>query len=293
MEPLNLSIVILTSNEEIHIERLLKNIAPIAKSIYIIDSLSTDRTLEIAQEFKNIYCIQHEWPGNQATQFNWALDNIDIKTKWIMRLDADEYLSQDLIDRLRRDLPSLPEEVSAISLRLQHNFLGKKLKGGTGNVYITRIFRNGKAAYEERLMDERFVVFEGETVRWDEPFVDDNLNDLTWWTTKHNGYATREAMALLDEEFGLSNLELDSSSKSNKKKSIYLRLPLFWRSFSYFIYRYFFRGGFLEGKRGFIWCFLQGWWYRTLVDAKIYEVKKKCGNNPEKIRTYFKEKYNL
>ena len=290
---LDLTIIILTYNEEKHIRRLLDNVTPIAKEIYIIDSFSTDRTIEIAREYPNVRILQHKWENNHAKQFNWGLMEANPKTEWIMRLDADEYLEIDLIKRLQKELPYLPNEISSINLCLRHKFMEKFLRGGTGSVYLTRIFRNGKAQSEERLMDEHIKILEGKTITWKEHFVDDNLNDLSWWTAKHNGYATREAAALLDEEYGLSDMQLTEDSKTNKKKSFYLRLPLFWRAFAYFIYRYFVRGGFLEGKEGFIWCFLQGWWYRTLVDAKIFEIKKKCGKNPKKIKEYLKSQYGI
>lgn len=270
---LDLTVIILTFNEEIHIKRVLDNVTPLAKEVVIVDSFSTDKTLDIAREYPNVRILQHVWENNHAKQFNWGLKEADIKTEWILRLDADEYLEEGLIEKMKSELPHLPERISAINLRLRHKFMGKFLKGGTGKIYLTRLFRNGKAKSEERLMDEHIQVLEGETATWKETFVDDNLNDLTWWTAKHNGYATREAMAMMMEEG-------NPGSASSKKKGFYSRLPLFWRSFAYFLYRYFLRGGFLEGKAGFMWCFLQGWWYRTLVDAKIEEQRARRNEVP-------------
>ena len=163
---------------------------------------------------------------------------------------------------------------------------------------MSRFFKYGKAKSENRQMDEHMEISEGRKIQWEEAFYDDNLNHLGWWTTKHNGYSIREAVDLLDAEYGFTELNDGGTiggqaSGTRRAKLRYAKLPLFWRSFAYFLYRYFLKGGCLEGKEGFIWCFLQGWWYRTLVDAKIYEIKKVCGNDKEKIREYLRKEYNI
>lgn len=296
---LDLTVIILTYNEEIHIRRCLENVCPIAKKVIVVDSLSTDKTVEICHEFPNVDVVVHKYPGNQAEQFNWALDNLKIETEWILRLDADEYLTPELIEELREKLPNMDKDVSALSLSLSRAYCGKILHHGIVNgIWITRIFRRGKARYEKRLMDEHLSV-EGEIVRMKHQFVDDNLMTIGQFTIKHEGYASREAALLLDAEYCLtdiSNVPQDHGEEVEKKraqKARYARMPLFWRAFGYFIYRYIIKFGFLDGKEGFLWDFLQGWWYRTLVDAKVYEIKKACGNDKEKMRTYLKEKYNI
>lgn len=120
---------------------------------------------------------------------------------------------------------------------------------------------------------------------------------MTWWTTKHNGYATREAIDLLLTEYGVyENTVVNSgehSSAIRKKKLKYIKMPLFWRAFAFFFLRYFIRLGFLDGKEGFLWHFLQGWWYRTLADAKVYEIKQMCYYDKELIMKYLEEKYDI
>lgn len=296
-EKLDISVIILTYNEERHIRRCLDRVRDIAHKIFVIDCFSEDRTVQIAEEYQEVQVLQHKWT-NHATQFNWALENAPIRTTWVLRLDADEYLEEETKERMRRELPSICEDISAIDLRLKHIFMGRHINGGTGRKYITRIFRYGKAKSEIRQMDEHIVVFDGRIDRWEEANVDDNQNDLTWWTAKHNGYSIREAIDLLNIEYNLFPNEeegniSDQASSTRKLKEKYARMPLFWRSFAYFLYRYFIKGGILEGKEGFIWCFLQGWWYRTLVDAKIYEIKKKCGKDPERIKEYILRNYNI
>lgn len=293
---LDLSVIILTGNEEIHIKRCLDKISPYVKEVFVVDCYSTDKTVEIAKQYKNVSVLYNNWV-NYATQMNWAIKNAPIKTEWVLRLDADEYLEPALIERMQRELHSLPDNVSAINIRLKHVFLGKFIKGGTGKKYLTRIFRNGRAVSENRQMDEHLKLTSGELVTWEEAFYDDNLNNLKWWTNKHNGYAIREAADLLDFEYNLTNAERNElegqAGAQRSKKHKYAKMPLFWRAFFYFCIRYFLKGGMFEGKEGFLWCFLQGWWYRTLVDAIIFEIKQKTGGDRGKIRQLLKDEYNI
>ncbi len=297
---LDLSVVILTYNEEIHIRRCLENVASIAKDIFIIDSFSTDRTLDIAKEYPNVHILQNRWV-NYATQFNWALENAKISTKWVLRLDADEYLTDGLKLELENRLAGIDEKYTGIIFPLRRVFLGKTIRKGMPRIMLLRIFQYGKAKSEVRMMDEHIQLFEGEAIEFENEFADDNLNNLSWWTNKHVGYAIREAVDLLDVEFDLtgsakSDSDIKTSSQAmvkRMKKHKYARQPLFWRSFAYFCYRYFFKLGFLEGKEAFLWHFLQGWWYRTLVDAKVMEIKRKCGNDKDQIRQLLKSEYNI
>lgn len=296
---LDLSVIILTYNEEIHIRRCLENVKQFDSKVYVVDCFSIDRTAQIAKEL-GAEVIEHEWPGNQAEQFNWALDNLPITTEWILRLDADEYLLPGLIEELLEKLPVIPESVSALSLSLARAFCGKILHHGiVNNIRIIRIFRKGKARYEKRLMDEHLSVLSGETIDMKNQFVDDNRMPIGLFIDKHNGYATREAALLLDAEYHLTNMDSlpqDYGREVEKKrtqKARYARMPLFWRAFGYFVYRYIIKLGFLDGKEGFLWDFLQGWWYRTLVDAKVYEIKKACGDDKEKMRHFLQDKYNI
>ena len=296
---LDITVVILTYNEELHIRRCLENVNTFAKKVYVIDCYSTDKTVTIAQEL-GAEVVSHKWPGNQAEQFNWALDNIKIETEWILRLDADEYLLPDLVEELYERLPSLPNNVSALSLSRARAFYGKVLKHGiVDNIKIIRIFRIGKARYEKRLMDEHLSVLSGETIEMQHQFIDDSRIPIGQFVNKHNDYASREAALLLDAEFHLTDTNSipqehgKEVEKKRAQKEKYAKMPLFWRAFGYFCYRYIFKLGFLDGKEGFLWDFMQGWWYRTLVDAKIFEMKKACGNDPEKIKQYLKTMYNI
>ena len=298
---LDLSVIILTYNEELHLRRCLENVQPIAKDVFVIDSFSTDRTLQIASEFPNVQVLQNKWENNYAKQFNWGLEHAPIRTKWVLRLDADEYLMPDLVKELQEKMPTLPEEVSGCIFNRRHIFMNQWMKRGIYPVKLLRVFRYGKGMCEQRLMDEHIQLLEGSAVEFEHDFCDHNLNDLSWFCHKHVNYAIREAVDLLDIELNLTGAaETDDNKEISKqaiakrmKKHKYAQQPLFWRSFAYFCYRYFFKGACLDGKVGFIWTFLQGWWYRTLVDAKVFEIKKACGNDKEKIRRYLKEHYQI
>lgn len=297
---LDITVIILTYNESLHIKRCLDRISPFVKKVFIVDSYSSDDTLDIAKKYSNVTILQNKWV-NYATQFNWALENAPINSKWVLRLDADEYLTEELKNELENCLPSLENDITGIVFPLRRVWMGKTIRHGMPQVKLLRLFQYGKAKSEVRLMDEHIQLLEGKSIEFEYEFADDNLNNLSWWTNKHIGYAIREAVDLLDMEFNLTGSadadlqkELNDQAKSKRmKKHKYAKQPLFWRSFAYFCYRYFFKLGFLDGKEGFLWHFLQGWWYRTLVDAKVFEIKKACGNNPQKIKEYLNTEYHI
>lgn len=297
---LDVSVIILTYNEEIHIRRCLENVNRFASNVLVVDCFSTDKTVEIAKSL-GANVIQHAWPGNQAEQFNWALKNLVITTKWILRLDADEYLMPELIEELNRKLPALADGITGVIFNRRHIFMGKWMKRGIYPVKLLRLFQTGKGVCEQRLMDEHIQLLEGRAVEFEHDFCDHNLNDLSWFCHKHVNYAIREAVDLLDIELDLTgatetdeNKHISAQALSKRmKKHKYAKQPLFWRSFAYFCYRYFLKGACLDGKIGFIWTFLQGWWYRTLVDAKVFEIKQTCGTDKERIKRYLKEHYNI
>ena len=259
---MDIAVVVLTRNEERHITRCLESVRAIAKEIFIVDCFSDDKTAELAKA-QGAQVFEHEWPGIHALQMNWALEHLPITAKWVLRLDADEYLEPALVEEIKAKLDTLPDEVTGVRLLLGRCFMGRKiLHGGTNKIRLLRLFRTGVARCEQKLMDEHIDLARGTVIDFTHRFWDDNRNDLSWWTAKHDGYAFREAVDLLLAKDGLG------------KKRFYRRLPLFWRAFAYFLYRYFLRLGFLDGAEGFLWHFLQGWWYRTLVDAKVLELQR-------------------
>lgn len=292
MEPTDISTIVLTYNEELHIRRCLENAKRYAAHVFVVDSFSTDRTVEIARSL-GAQVVQHEFI-NHSKQFNWALQNLPIATEWVWRQDADEILSDELIEEIRSRVGREGDEVNGYSAKVQWVFMGRAIKHGVTTTALLRLFKPKSTICEVRYMDEHMQV-KGTVGEFKGIFYDHNLNGLTWWTQKHNGYATREAVDLLLTEYGLieegeGNIG-EHSRAVRKNKLRYVKLPLFWRAAAFFGYRYFLKLGFLDGKEGFLWHFLQGWWYRTLADAKVYEIKKRFDFDDERVKAYLKETY--
>lgn len=295
----SLSAIVLTHNEERHLARCLESLNRLEAEIFVVDSYSTDRTKDIALQ-KGAKFYQNPWT-NYASQFNWALDNCPIRTDWVIRIDADEYLDDRLIDQINRHLGQIGNEYTGIRVKRIMYFMDRPLRrGGMYPIWHLKIWRRGIARCEQRWMDERMVLSQGKVTELDGDLVDHNLNNLTWWTAKHNGYATREAIDILDRIYGFTQAVSMSSkffgtSEERRRwlKHRYLKLPLFVRPFMFFLVRYFIQLGFLEGKRGFVWNVLQCFWYRYLVDAKIDEAYRKAGRNKEKLIEYFKMEYGI
>ncbi len=297
----DVTVIILTKNEELHLGRCLERLRALGpRRVVVVDSESTDATVEIARR-EGAEVVVHPWPGNQAAQFNWALDALDIRSEWVLRLDADEYLSPELTEEIRTKLPAMPADVGALVLPLGRYFLNRRLRHGIVNgVAMVRMFRRGCCRYEQRLMDEHLQILSGRALTLTHPFYDHSLLPLSAFIAKHNGYADREAALLLAEKYkdaapdeGNEGGLAEAVAAKRRQKSMYGRMPLFWRSTAYFVYRYFFKLGFLDGKEGFLWDFLQGWWYRTLVDAKVMEVERACGADAGRIREFLAERYGI
>jgi glycosyltransferase involved in cell wall biosynthesis len=273
-----LSVIILTYNEERHLARAIRCVMETAQ-IFVVDSYSTDHTIELARQM-GAYTVQHRFV-HQAQQFQWALDNLPIETEWVMRLDADEVLVPELVEELTRKLPHLPLDVTGVNLNRRHIFLDRWIKyGGRYPLALLRIWRKGAAKIEPRWMDEHIVLLQGRAVTFEHDFSDHNLNDLTFFTDKHNRYATREAIDVLRTRYALGSTDvapitLNASrlavAKRWIKERVYNGLPFWLGPLGYFIYRYFFQLGFLDGSEGLIYHFLQGFWYRFLVAAKVLE----------------------
>lgn len=268
----NISVIILTKNEKLHIGRCLERLRDLnPRQIFVVDCFSTDGSDKSAAEL-GATVVQHEWPGLYAKQFNWALDNLPIKAKWVLRMDADEYLTPETIERLKEELPKLSDDVSGLTLELKRRFMGGEIRHGTNGIRLLRIFKYGVGRCEERAMDEHILLSKGRCIDFDGAFYDDNLNTFEWWQEKHRGYAKREA---LDAISLFNNPErLKNPSATDRKKIKYYKLPRYLRAVAYFCIRYFLKLGFLDGVAGFRWHFWQGLWYRWIVDREIGRAKR-------------------
>jgi glycosyltransferase involved in cell wall biosynthesis len=291
------SAIILTLNEELHLERCIRSIESFCKDVFVVDSGSTDATREIAESLGAVV-LENEWI-NYAKQFNWAIDNAPIDTQWVMRIDADEYATPELAREIQQRLPGLGEEVTAVNLRRRVHFMGRWIRYGSYYpTILLRIWRHGRGRCEDKWMDEHIQLDGGSALIFEHDFVDDNLHDLTWWTEKHNGYATREAVDLLNLKYGLLDdvpalLGGQAGGKRWIKENVYARIPRGIRAGLYTAYRYFLRLGFLDGTQGFFFHFLQGFWYRFLVDAKVWDIERRARERGVDVKTVLIEDYGV
>ncbi len=287
-----LTAVILTRDEARHIERCIASVAGLAARIVVVDSGSTDATVALARA-AGADVLEHPWI-NYATQFNWALDSAEIATPWTLRLDADEVVLPELAASLGAFLAGSPAAAGATVDRRIH-FLGRWMRwGGVYPVAQLRLFRTGRGRCEDRWMDEHIAV-DGPVVHLAGDIADINLNNIGWWTAKHNAYATREAVdaILADGAPAPAGLARQARAKRWVKHEVYGRLPLGLRALLYFLYRYVLRFGWLDGWQGLVFCALQGGWYRFLVDVKIAELRGLMQERGQDLATVVRDEYGL
>jgi len=294
----DISVIILTFNEEKHIKRCVESLLAFTDKIFIVDSGSTDKTVEIAESL-GAKVVQRPWV-NYAIQFNYGIQHNPFNTTWLMRMDADEYVLPALAAEINQKLSETAPEIGGMYIKRRVIFFDKWIRHGAYYpIWLLRIWRSGQGACEESWMDEHITLTSGKTIQMENDIVDHNLNNLTWWTQKHNLYAIREVIDLLNIKYNFRNFESvepnffgSQEQRTRFLKVKYASIPLFIRPIIYFIYRYIFRFGFLDGKQGFIWHFLQGFWYRFLVDAKVYEVYHRVGKDKKAIEKFFKDEFN-
>ena len=272
----DLTAIILTKNEEANIEACIQSIQQFAKRIVVVDSGSTDRTADIAKSYEaDVY--EHPFE-NYARQFNWGIENTNIRTKWTLRLDADERFTPALCEELEKKMRLHEnDDVNGFVLEAWLFFMGKCLKYGGSRKKKLMVFKTGKGYIEDRRMDEHTLLTEGRALEIKEKFLHYDFKDLTTYINKLNWYATREMQDYLDRQknsvaFDGTNAEISRTRKL--KFGLYYRFPMFFRSWLLFVFNYYIKGGFLNGREGYIYTYLYSRFYRTLVDAKIYEQLK-------------------
>ncbi len=293
----DLSVIILTHNESRHIRRCLESLRPVTDKFFIVDSSSTDDTVAIAERLGAVV-VQNPWVS-YAFQFNFGIENNPFKTTWLMRMDADEYLTPELAAEINAKLPSAEPGTAGLYVKRRVFFMDKWIKnGGYYPIWLLRLWRREQGRCEELWMDEHIKVEGGITQNLVHDIVDHNLNNLTWWTQKHNNYAIREVIDLLNIKYNFEEKATvtpaffgTQEQRTRYLKIKYAGLPLFTRPFLYFFYRYFLKLGFLDGTKGLIWHVLQGFWYRFLVDAKVYEVYRSAGREKSDLINHFLVEY--
>jgi len=278
------SIVILTYNSELSIADTLQSVVSLSDDIHVVDSFSKDRTVEIAQAF-GTRVVEHGFE-NYGAQRNWAITSLDLKYRWQLHLDADERLTPELL----KEIASLPSESSVNGFYIPRvmTYLGRYIRhGGMYPTWHMRLFRTGYGICESRKYDQHFYVTAGETGQLKGEMIDDLRMPLTEWTFRHNRWSDAEVEELsAGEGTGRVEARLGGNPVERKRylRRFYNEAPLFVRPFALFFYRYFLRLGFLDGKEGFIFYVLQTFWFRFLVDAKLFERRKALAEEKQALR---------
>ncbi len=279
MQTTAITAVVLTYNEEKNLPACLKSLQGFCP-VFVLDSGSNDNTLDIAAQYKAQ--IFHHNFINHSEHWSWALENLPFESEWMLALDADYVVSDELKQKIKAEIQSVPTYVNGIYVKYRYHFGGNAIRfGGTRHDRL-QIIRLGHAKLDSSdLVDNRFVV-DGETISWDKYIYEKNYydEDISIWMAKQDKYAIRLAV---EEELrkqghiawqGNPSLFGTPDQRVTWLRQKWLKLPLFIRPFFYFVFRYIFALGFLDGKGGFLYHFLQGFVLRVMIDWKIGQLRK-------------------
>ncbi|MBA2262321.1 MAG: glycosyltransferase family 2 protein [Solirubrobacterales bacterium] len=271
-----LAVVILTLDEEPNIRQCLESVLGWADEVFVLDSGSRDATVEIARA-SGAVTAQNPFV-NYSRQRNHAINELPIRCEWILFLDADEWMPGPLKQEISALLESSPVE-DGFYIKWRMIWMGRWIRRGYYPTWILRLFRHGKAHCEDRAVNEHLIV-EGSTGHLRHDFMHEDRKGVFAWIAKHNEYATREASELLAGAQAADYREIDATltgTQAQRKRwvryRIWNRLPPLLRPFLYFFYRYVIKGGFVDGREGFIFHFLHALWYPLLIDVKYIELK--------------------
>jgi glycosyltransferase involved in cell wall biosynthesis len=272
------SVIILAFNSSDSIADTLASVAALTDDIHVVDSGSSDGTVEIATSL-GAQVLHHAFV-NYGDQRNWAIDNIAVKYAWQLHLDADERPEESL----RAEILALPENTDRDGFFLQRylRFMNRTLKHNLAPTWHMRLFRTGRGRCEQRNYDQHFYCL-GPTAQLKGVMIDDNRMSLSEWTYRHNRWSDAEVRELMSHSIeGRIESKLAGNIVERKRymRGQYDRAPLFLRAFALFFYRYFVKLGFLDGIEGLIFCILQTLWFRFLIDAKLLEAKRKNATSP-------------
>ncbi len=272
-----LTAVVLTFNEEANLGACLKSLLPLATAIFVVDSGSTDGTVELAQRL-GATVVFHEFERH-ALQWQWALQNLPITTAWVLALDADQSLSPELREEIKEFLSGEPEAVG-VYLRRRQIFRGKPIRfGGYGNKHLLKLFRLQAVHIDvDEFVDHHFAV-NGPTWKLRNFMIEENHNedDINAWIAKHTRYAMLQAREEVARMPPAGRFWGTADERVRWLKRLWARQPLYIRPFVYFFYRYIIRLGVLDGRQGLIFHFMQALWYRLLVDVNISQLREGNG----------------
>ncbi len=268
------SVIILAFNSVDTLGTTLAQAQEISDDIQVVDSFSTDDTVALCRQY-GAQVVQHAFE-NYGVQRNWAIDNLVLRYPWQLHLDADERLTPELIASMRA-LPENPSHSGFLIPRLVQ-FLGRQLRhGGMSPTWHLRLFRNGAGRCEERKYDQHFYLAQGSAGQLQGYMIDEIRMSLSEWTARHNRWSDAEVMEQTAAMNGVGvqpRLMGNPLERKRFLRGLYNDAPLFVRPYALFFYRYIIRLGFLDGWEGFIFWTLQTFWFRFLIDAKLFEQRK-------------------
>ncbi|ETW98289.1 MAG: hypothetical protein ETSY1_19400 [Candidatus Entotheonella factor] len=282
---MSIAVIVLTYNEARNLSACLTSIADWANELYIVDSGSTDPTVAIARQH-GAQVVEHAFESH-AKQWQWALHHLPLTASWVLGLDADQRLSPELsreIQRLMRDKARLESGPAGYVIKRKQIFRGRWIQhGGYYPIYLLKLFRRRDVWLDpSERVDHHFHV-SGTVGKLQHDLIEDNQNeaDIAVWVAKHNRYAALQAL----EEFERSRhrtpvmkfsdyLRATPPLRRSAQRQLWYRMPIYARPVLYFLYRYLFRLGFLDGSAGFTFHVLQAFWYRLLVDIHLDDLRR-------------------
>jgi glycosyltransferase involved in cell wall biosynthesis len=275
---LPLSVIIPVRNESRNLARCLESVQE-AGEVYVIDSQSSDNTVEIARSFC-AKVVQFYYHGGWPKKRQWAMDTLPLAYDWVLLLDADEILTPELTSEIREAIKD--PRVDGYYISLQMHFLGRRLRHCGADFRKLSLFRRGNGRFECRLKDQdasmgdmevhEHVVVEGKTAKLRNPLCHYNVESLSRYIRKHDEYSNWDAQAWIHGPAGYGDLQ-PSLFGNQAQRRRWLKSKLFrlsGSSFLFFLYRYLLRFGFLDGIPGLIYCGFQGIQFFH-IKAKIYE----------------------
>jgi len=272
------SVVVLTFNEERNLPACLASVADWAAEIVVVDSGSTDQTVAIASAH-GARVVVHPF-DTHARQWAWALSDVQLAHDWILALDADQALTAELRAAIVDAVVRPDTAMAGYFVNRRQVFRGRWIRhGGYYPKYLLKLFRRTAVTIDAAdLVDHHFRV-NGQTARLTGDLIEDNRNEAAIfdWIAKHNRYARLQAteeLARATAGHELGRWRGDPDERTLRRKALWARMPGYVRPACYFLYRYILRLGFLDGKQGFVFHFLQAWWYRLLVDINRDELRK-------------------
>lgn len=279
---LPVSVIVPVRNEAHNLPRCLASLRGFGE-VHVIDSFSTDGTAEIAR-FHDAKVIQFHYRGGWPKKRQWAMDSLPLAYDWILLVDADEAVTPELIEEIRQAVKD--SGFDGYHIALQMFFLGRVLRHSGASFEKLSLFRRDKGHFECRFRDQdasmcdmevhEHVVVDGRTGKLKNPLLHHNVESLSRYIQKHDEYSNWEAQVWLQGES--SHEELPPSLWSTQaQRRRWLRKKAFGIPGSpilFFLFKYIFRLGFLDGIPGLIYCGLQGVQFFH-IKAKIYELTHK------------------